>query len=224
MNGTFDNCNGCGKEVKNPRYSDVGCVCSDKCRRSVKIPRLFSRSGLDDPKLKKMSLESFKFNEKELELRIRNFLDKPNSIGWLFIGKSGRGKTHLAVAIANKILEKYLLITLFISTTELLSSLYERFGVNAGVESLMSKYKDVDVLILDDLGSEKPTEYAVQQIYLLLDHRLRKEKLTIITSNYGLPKMAENISVRIASRLLEMCRVVKLGGGDYRTKIQKDIS
>lgn len=74
----------------------------------------------------------------------------------------------------------------------------------------------IDVLILDDLGIEKPTEWAQETLYTIVDRRYRDNKKTVFTSNYSLDDLVERIGDRIPSRIAEMCKVIKLEGKDRR--------
>ena len=225
MNSTFDICKKCGEETEITGYYPIaGCVCSLECYKAIMVPYLIKESGLDDDDFKEKRLKNFRFHEDSLRKRIYDYLEKPDKKGWAFIGVNGTGKTHLATGIAIEMMERHLTKTKIISTPELMGSLFANMNNDGGVDRLMNEYKDIDLLVLDDLGAEKSSDYAVQQLFLVIDHRLRNKKLTFITSNYSINDMSKYVSQRIASRILEMCRVVILPGGDYRVKIQKDIS
>jgi len=224
VNSTFDICSNCGKEGNWGCYPIAGYVCSLECHRAIKIPYLIKKSSLDEADLKEKRLKNFRFHEDGLRKRIYDYLEKPDKKGWAFIGDNGTGKSHLAIAIAVEMIERHLIETKIISTPELMGSLFANMNNDGEVDRLMYNYKDIDLLVLDDLGAEKSSEYAVQQLFLVIDYRLRNKKLTFITSNYSINDLGKYVSQRIASRILEMCRVVILPGGDYRLKIQKDIS
>ena len=225
MNSTFDSCKNCGKETEITGYYPIaGCVCSLECYKAIMVPHLIKESGLDEDDYRKKRLDNFRFHKDELKKRIYDYLEKPDKKGWAFIGVNGTGKTHLVTGIAIEMVERHLTKTKIISTPELMASLIANMTYDGEVDRLMSEYKNIDLLVLDDLGAEKSSEYAVQQLFLVIDNRLRHKKLTIITSNYSINDMSKYVSQRIASRILEMCRVEILPGGDYRVKIQKDIS
>ena len=224
MNSTFDICSNCGKEGNWGCYPIAGYVCSLECYKAKMVPYLIKKSGLDEDDYQKKRLDNFRFHKDELKKRIYDYLEKPDKKGWAFIGDNGTGKSHLATGIAIEMIERHLTKTKIISTPELMGSLFANMNNDGGVDRLMSKYKNIDLLVLDDLGAEKSSEYAVQQLFLVIDHRLRNKKLTFITSNYSIKDLSKYVSQRIASRILEMCRVEILSGGDYRLKIQKDIS
>ena len=224
MNSTFDICSNCDKEGNWGCYPIAGYVCSPECYKAKIVPYLIKKSGLDEDDYQKKRLDNFRFLKDELKKRIYDYLEKPDKKGWAFIGDNGTGKSHLATGIAIEMIERHLTKTKIISTPELMGSLFANMNHDGGVERMMKEYKDIKLLVLDDLGAEKSSEYAVQQLFLVIDHRLRNNKLTFITSNYSINDLSKYVSQRIASRILEMCRVEILSGGDYRLKIQRDIS
>ena len=82
---------------------------------------------------------------------------------------------------------------------------------------VLDKYSSCELLILDDLGSEKTSDFTIQSLYLIIDRRYRNLKPTIITTNLTLPEIGEKIDARIASRLSEM-KVIEINMPDYRKK------
>jgi DNA replication protein DnaC len=109
---------------------------------------------------------------------------------------------------------------LFIHTLNLLEELKNSFGPNPEKTSqeLIELYSEADVLILDDLGTQKTTDWAFQTLYLILNNRYENLKTTIITSNLSLDELWDNLlgDDRIPSRIQEMCRIKETVGEDYR--------
>lgn len=157
--------------------------------------------------------------------------------GSLFIsGECGRGKTHLAIALARiRFLQtiygdydqyaKRLKIhedrfPCFLPAVEFFLELKQSFDSRDGESesSVIKKYSDKNLLIVDDLGSEKVSDWSRQVFYTLLDRRYRDMKQTIITSNLSLSDLAQQIDVRISSRILEMGVAIQLKGTDMRAK------
>lgn len=132
-------------------------------------------------------------------------------------GDVGRGKTMLACAIFNNYLGQGTLK--FIVVDELIRRIKDAF--NGGVEFDISRYMEADLLILDDLGAEKTTEFVEGEIYNVINYRYNKKLPTIITSNINwndLPSKYEMNGKRLASRISEMCGSFNLNGKDYRRK------
>jgi DNA replication protein DnaC len=85
-------------------------------------------------------------------------------------------------------------------------------------EERMQAIRTADLVILDDLGAEKDSEWAAERIYLILNNRYNEQKPVVVTSN-PLPDELEKISQqweRIVSRLHEMCYIITMDGPDYR--------
>lgn len=157
------------------------------------------------------------------------FAEKPQ--GWIVLaGKYGSGKTHLAAAIANARLA-YGEMVIFITTPDLLDYLRSAYAPNAETtyDSLFERVKNAQLLILDDLGVENPSQWAQEKLFQLLNYRYVTRMPTVITTNVDL----ERIDGRIRSRMLDadLTSVLKMDVPDYRTalrnrhvEIQTDLS
>jgi DNA replication protein DnaC len=140
--------------------------------------------------------------------------------GWLVIhGPMGNGKSHLAAAIANHLIDARRIPTLFLTAPELLEALRHEIqhAVDAGSgphASLLHAARTVPVLILDDLGAERTTGWAEERLFLLLDKRYREQSPTVIITN----ELLENLPPRIYSRLGDrnLSTVVYNPAADYR--------
>jgi DNA replication protein DnaC len=84
---------------------------------------------------------------------------------------------------------------------------------------VLRKYEEADILILDEIGTEKPSDWVFQMLYLLINYRYEYLKQTIIVSNFGLAELQERLNDdRIPSRIEEMCVSKSFEGRDYRVK------
>ncbi|MGQ0603616.1 MAG: ATP-binding protein [Anaerolineales bacterium] len=157
--------------------------------------------------------------------RCKAFAEKPEN--WLLlIGTYGCGKTHLAAAIANHSLANGL-PALFLNTPDLLDFLRETFAPKSETtySDRFDEIRDAPLLILDDLGTESPTQWAIEKLYQLLNYRYNAHLPTVITTN----KRIEDIEPRVASRLSdrEMVMQFNLLAPDFRAGklgISADIS
>jgi DNA replication protein DnaC len=141
--------------------------------------------------------------------------------GWLiFEGAYGTGKTHLAAAIGNERL-KHGDTVLFMTTPDLLDHVRGTYAPNSDMayDELFNRVKNVDLLILDDIGTENPSDWAREKLFQILNHRYSNELPTVITTNENL----DNFDPRIRSRMMENSRVI-LSAPDFRneTKNKKD--
>lgn len=150
----------------------------------------------------------------------------------LFIGKTGCGKTHLAISIYKELVRRFILdgySSKFVTAPELLleiratfrpaSRKYDDGGrCEADTEQdVLDKYSKCEFLILDDLGAEKVSDFTIQSLYLVIDRRNRDLRPTIVTTNLSLEEIESTIDARMASRLSDM-KVVRLSMPDYRKK------
>lgn len=137
-------------------------------------------------------------------------------------GPRGTGKTHMAAAMIREIMlskspQRNTSIE-WASAVDLLLKIRGSFqgGSDVSEEEIIDTYSICNLLVLDDLGAEKTTEWSLQTLYTIIDRRYREERQTIITSNLSLDELADKLDDRIASRLSELCRVVVLTGPDRR--------
>ena len=145
-------------------------------------------------------------------------------------GANGVGKTYKAAGILCHWIEslnyKQLLncseagnYPVFITVPELLMKIRNCFSLQQCEESVVEKYSRCPVLVLDDLGVEKTTEWVLQTLYIILNNRYSNYMQTIITSNLTIEEIGDKLGDRIASRIAGMCKIIKLTGRDRRINI-----
>lgn len=138
-------------------------------------------------------------------------LRNPNEVGLLFTGPVGSGKTFLAAAIANVLIEKQCRL-LFLIVPDLLDELRASFANKNDTSEfdLLDIARTVPILILDDLGAHNYTEWSRNRIYSILNYRMNEQLPTIITTNLDFEEIEHYLGERTCSRLLQMCRVFRL--------------
>ncbi len=139
--------------------------------------------------------------------------------GLYFYGQPGCGKTHLMAAIANHLIPKE--NVRFITSPELLLSIRKSFNATTGDEGLLDQLSQTKLLIIDDIGSEKPTEWVQETLFVLIDRRYTNFMPTLFTSNFSLDQLKDRLGYRTASRIAEMGDVVELKANDYRIRKNK---
>lgn len=165
------------------------------------------------------SFESFEAKTKEQHqaLRVAKEWVHSETPGLFLCGSVGTGKTHLAVSALLAIRARGW-TGRFVSTLELLLECRSSFRNGGGPEEIMDRLSRAGMLVLDDLGAEKPSEFSRETLGLIVDRAYREESSLIVTSNFDFEGLAERIDERTADRLAELCQAVKLSGSSYRQK------
>lgn len=165
--------------------------------------------------------------------------------GLLFIGPVGTGKTHLAVGIIQELIRSKNVPCRFCDYRELLKEIQNSYNPTVQTTELeiLRPIFEVEVLVLDELGAVKPSEWVWDTVSHILNSRYNEKKTTIITTNFpNLPPgegqafrgsaseaarqavrgetLGDRITERMRSRLHEMCRVVQIDGVDFRQRVQ----
>ena len=141
--------------------------------------------------------------------------------GLYIYGAVGTGKTHIAYTLYANSAEKAKIWARFINVTELLRDMktdFDRVEKHYPEEDLMT-YKGI--LFLDDLGSEKLSDWVLETFYLIINKRYNEMRPTIFTSNFRLPELEKRIGDRIVSRIVEMCDRFEIKGQDRRLCAKK---
>src|ERR1700728_518352 len=154
--------------------------------------------------------------------------------GLLFTGSIGVGKTHLAVGVLRRLVQERGVRGLFCDYRELLKNIQNSYNpqVSTTELELLKPVFAAEVLVLDDLGAQKPNEWVWDTVALILNTRYNDRQTTIITTNYadlpaaggGLtdpersarePTLGDRIGDRMRSRLAEMCVRIDMSGEDF---------
>lgn len=175
-------------------------------------------------KFQNLNFENFNSNsENELAIAIakdyvnKNIKSKCTN-GLIIMGKSGVGKTHLAASIANKLIENDKIVLMGRLTT-LLDMIKETFKDNMKSENeLIELYSNADMIIIDDLGKEKISNWALEKLYTIIQNRYENGLPIIITTRFNKHGLIERFSYSkdpdlvdaIISKLYQMCFGIKL--------------
>jgi DNA replication protein DnaC len=150
--------------------------------------------------------------------------------GLLFMGAVGVGKTHLATAILRGLIEKGA-SCLFYEFGALLQEIRDSYNSVSQASELkvLAPVYEAEVLVLDELGASKPTDWVQDTMMQIIGKRYNERKLTLFTTNYRdvrhtTPEetLEERIGTRLRSRLYEMCKIVMIEGEDYRRRFDSD--
>jgi DNA replication protein DnaC len=150
--------------------------------------------------------------------------------GLLLMGTVGVGKTHLSAAILRGLVEKGV-PCLFYEFGALLKEIQNSFNPVSQISELkvLAPVYEADVLVLDELGASKPTEWVRDTMMQIIGTRYNERRLTIFTTNYldrrhqpSEETLEDRIGVRLRSRLYEMCKTVIIEGEDFRRKFDAE--
>ncbi|KNF08104.1 phage DNA replication protein [Gottschalkia purinilytica] len=154
---------------------------------------------------------------------------KKESMGFLFWGSPGTGKSYLSFCIANKLLEQ-LTPVIAISTIALINKIYESYGKygEEGEVQIINALNNADLLVLDDLGAEHESKSGKEKqiIYSIIDGRIRNKKPMIITTNLTLNQLKQKLTgsdgvTRSYDRLVAMCTPIQVQGQSRRVQEAK---
>jgi DNA replication protein DnaC len=200
-------------------------------RRDARVATLRERSGLSK-RMKGYTLGNFRPTVSNAAGRARVKVDgyledweenREAGKGLYFCGGVGTGKTHLAVAVMNELIRKKRTPSLFVTVPELLDNLRETYNKpGRNLDEWMDVVQNAEFLVLDDLGSERTTEWVRERIFVIVNHRYREALPTVFTSNIGPKDLAEQLGERTASRIIAMCDWIALEGDDYRETAAKE--
>jgi DNA replication protein DnaC len=218
------------KPIENSEYilrhfgtTIVECEKSRIHKKQEKINRLLESSRIPEL-LRDKTFENFEVTEdtKTAFEAAKRYCEEGGK-GILFAGPCGVGKSHLAGAIMNHKINN-LEEVIFCVVPELMDDIKRVIRDQKETSELMEIVKNTPVLILDDLGSEKTTEFVAERLFVILNARLLKKLDTFITTNYQKPtELIEKLGggltgQRIVSRIRELCNWINLTGQDWRLK------
>ena len=189
----------------------------------MRISRLKDSSLIED-RLRNVTFDTFvrtAENEKLYGIArkyVTNFDEMcENSQGLLLYGKVGVGKSYAAACIANELMNRKVpvIMTSFVKILQALTP-----GENTkSEEELISRLNSAKLLIIDDLGTERNTDFALEMVYNVIDSRYRVGKPLILTTNLELRDMQATTDIRyqrIYDRIFEMCYPIRVQGQSWR--------
>ena len=202
------------------------------CRAATLAREKLSAAGIPE-RYRECTIENFN-DMRSAELSAakraaREFVDRFPFVdaGLLFVGDSGRGKTHLACAILSELVSTKGVRGLYADSSALLNRIQSSFRADAesSREAVLAPAMSADLLVLDEIGATPPHPWVQDVLYDLLNTRYNAKKTTIATTNFSddpppgagpRVTLEDRIGYRTRSRLYEMCLMVTLRGEDYR--------
>ena len=235
----YGQCEGDGWLVDESTRTATPCQCRAQRQAAIRtksltreIPERYRHIGPHSPEVEELELRA------QPQVRtVRRFaetvssrLDAGEGLG--FHGDVGTGKTMLAFLITKAALDAGRTVAVF-SFPRLLAAIRDSYREDSsdGYGEFLDRLVGVDLLQLDDLGAERPTEWAAEQIFLVIDGRYEAKRSVVYTTNLALPgadqhdveSLPDRIGWRTASRLAEMAPPVPLFGADQRISLAPDL-
>ena len=217
------------------------CACQQAARSghrvvAARIPKRYEHCTLDSYET---GFRGANASMQQAHLTARRFVEaypvETDGKGLLITGNIGVGKTHLAVGLLLSLIEEKGAQALFYDYRELLKQIQHSYNaqVNSTELDVLKPVFEAEVLVLDELGAQKPTDWVWDTVALILNTRYNDKRTTIITTNYpDLPPagsglsatqratreetLGDRIGERMRSRLAEMCVRVEMSGADFR--------
>lgn len=194
---------------------------TDEKRNQIKKEYMnkLKTKGIQDEALRSQTFESDNGRQENMyiaksyaESFVKDFLEY--GLGFIFWGNVGTGKTFAASCIANYLVERHVPV-LMTSFSRIMNEVWNAKDKD-GYYKNFNKY---DLLIIDDLGVERGTNYAMEQVYTVIDERIRSKKPMLITTNLDIKQLKNPESIeekRIYSRILQVCAPIAFKGENLR--------
>lgn len=142
--------------------------------------------------------------------------------GLILLGSAGNGKSHLAESIGKRIAQSFKTYV-FKSVPELMLDIRSSFGRPDAETHIMHTLTTCDLLVMDDIGAEKWSEWTEERLYLIIDARYRRQLNIVATTNApDMPALKKLMGNRTYDRLLEMCAWAVNNGDSQRRRAQAE--
>lgn len=238
----------------------AGTAIACECRKLGLGGRLLAASGIPE-RYQHCRFESFRSDHydsgvaaqlgralAESRAYVESFLGtdgSPRETGLLYIGPTGVGKTHLAAAVALELIERRRVRVKFVEFTDLVHQIQATFepGSPGSKSEILDGVTEAELLVLDELGAQKPTPWVQDVLYLIINTRYTRRRPTIFTTNFrldagprfaereekldrgaapaGLESLGHRLQATLVSRLYEMARPIVLDGvEDFRRTVR----
>jgi DNA replication protein DnaC len=211
-----------------------GCLMegrADRLLAAARIPRRYQSCSFD-------SYDDLNNSLTLARRQVRAFVEEypAREFGLLLLGPCGVGKTHLATSALQALIRDKGVHGLFVDFRDLLKEIQSTYNAEAGATEMdvLQPVFAAEVLVLDDLGATKMTDWVRDTLAHIINNRYNDRRVTLFTSNLqddprpgaderlrDRPLLSDQIGAPLRSRLDEMCEVIRLEGKDFRREVKK---
>jgi len=163
-----------------------------------KVEKLLANSKMGT-RLRKYTFDNFELNNNNIQAHAKaksyaeEFIDNKRDTSFVITGGCGTGKTHLACSIANYLIQNEIAVV-YGTLISLLGNIRNSYESDVETEqSYINRYSTVPLLIIDDLGKEKPTEWGLEKLFTIINNRYENELPVVITTNFDRVKLREKL-------------------------------
>lgn len=189
------------------------------------MPEQFKKNTINNLDANNYKTKESQILVKQIKKGIVEYIKNINELDkglYIYSETKGSGKTHLATAIGNALVNYFEIQTKFATTLDILDAIKESYNQDSLTtkQKLVYDIQTVEVLILDDIGVEKPTAHTEEIFYSIINSRMTNNKITIFTSNLKVEDLL--LSDRIISRINSMTIKIKMPEESVRNYIAKN--
>jgi len=187
--------------------------------------KVLRQSGFPDKEMQQWTFANDDMENEQITKAMKRYVDnfpelRKQGKGLLLYGSIGRGKTYAACEVANALIDKgySVLVTNFSRVLNTLQSTFEK-------QEYIDSLNEYSLLVIDDLGIERSTEFAKEQVYNVIDSRYRAGKPMIITTNLSIENIKNPADIengRIYDRIIERCFPIEFNGTNRRHKAVRE--
>jgi len=179
------------------------------------------------PRFRDQTFDTYQTPSSKHKAILRSVLDWCDNVtldgpGMFLTGPVGTAKTHLAISAAAYLIGEHGWATRYLPVQEYLEKRRDSFGTNASSVSPRRLVESYKVVILDDIGADRPTDWVRDQTLSLIDAAYNARVLLIVTSNLDYSELTDPLGERAVSRLLEITDKIVVNTSDWRHRTHKE--